>query len=122
MGGQVRVFVYGTLLRGERNHHLIAGGHYLGPASTDPCFELLDLGSYPAMVAGGTTAIRGEVFEVDEAILRSLDDLEGYPGYYQREDVTLADGRRCLAYLLPASYRRLYPLIPGGDWRRHRAR
>ena len=37
------VFVYGTLLRGERNHSLLFGSRFIGDGYTTRDFELVDL-------------------------------------------------------------------------------
>ena len=51
-----RVFVYGTLRRGEPNHHILDRPP-LRRARTLPAYELVSLGAFPAMVPGGTTAV-----------------------------------------------------------------
>jgi len=79
-----RVFVYGTLLRGEVNHHLLTAARFLGEHRTEPRFTLLVLGAYPGLVARGDTAVQGEVYAVDAAGLRRLDQLEDYPRLYDR--------------------------------------
>jgi gamma-glutamylcyclotransferase (GGCT)/AIG2-like uncharacterized protein YtfP len=109
------VFVYGTLLRGEVNHHLLAGSDYCGPHRTESCFSLYLLGAYPGAVRGGGTAIRGEVYAVDGAGLRRLDRLEDYPDLYGRQ-LLLSPFGRAWIYLYRGSLRDR-PLIPGGDWR-----
>ncbi len=112
---QHRVFVYGTLLAGEVNHALLAGGRLLGPWRTRPCYTLFDLGAYPGVARGGCTAIAGEVYAVDSKCLVRLDRLEEYPRLYDREPIPTAFGRAWI-YL----YRgRLVdrPALAGGDWR-----
>lgn len=112
------VFVYGTLLPGEPAHGLLAGARRLGPGRTLPAWRLYALEDYPGMVAGGRTAVAGEVWAVDAAMLRRLDEYEGYPTYYRRETIPLASGREALAYILrPEWLRPSHPPIPGGDWR-----
>jgi gamma-glutamylaminecyclotransferase len=81
---QHRVFVYGTLLQGEVNHHLLSGAVLLGPHRTAAAFTLYDVGTYPGLVRGGVTAVSGEVYRVDGAALRCLDALEEYPRLYGR--------------------------------------
>jgi gamma-glutamylcyclotransferase (GGCT)/AIG2-like uncharacterized protein YtfP len=111
------VFVYGTLLRGERNHGLLVHARLVGPAATEPRFELIDLGAYPGMTADGQTAIRGELYEVDDRTLARLDELEGHPRYYRRETIALDDGRAAHAYVLPAAETEGCPPIASGDWK-----
>ncbi|HSO83344.1 gamma-glutamylcyclotransferase family protein [Thiocapsa sp.] len=110
-----RVFVYGTLLRGEVNHHLLAQAEFLGSHRTAACFSLYLLRAYPGAVRGGTTAIQGEVYGVDHAGLRRLDRLEDYPALYDRRLLATPYGRAWI-YLFRGSVRDR-PLIPGGDWR-----
>jgi gamma-glutamylcyclotransferase (GGCT)/AIG2-like uncharacterized protein YtfP len=73
----IHVFVYGSLKRGFRNHHFLATSRFIGTGTTHCCFDLLDLGYFPAMIKPGTFAIRGELFSVDRHTLKNLDRLEG---------------------------------------------
>lgn len=120
MNGGARVFVYGTLLSGEPNHRLLADAELVGAARTEPEFDLVSLGAFPAMVPGGGTAIAGEVYEVDPDTLEALDRLEGHPRFYRRRAVRLDDGGEVLAYLLTPDQVRGRPRITSGDWRRER--
>ena len=88
-----RVFVYGTLKRGGRNHSFLAGRQFLGEARTPPGFTLYSLGEYPGMVRQDDdhTGVTGEVWAVDTACLQQLDELEGVAeGLYERVSLTLA--------------------------------
>jgi gamma-glutamylcyclotransferase (GGCT)/AIG2-like uncharacterized protein YtfP len=116
------VFVYGTLMRGEINHRLLATARFVTEAHTEPCFELFDLGHFPAMSAGGQTVVRGEVYAVDDQTLVRLDRLEGHPEFYQRTPIRLADGQEVQTYLMEDARARRRPAILSGDWRAHRAR
>ena len=53
------LFVYGTLRRGEPNHRELGEARFLGRARTAPVYELVDLGSFPGLLEGGST--RGDV-------------------------------------------------------------
>ena len=78
------VFVYGTLRRGEANHGFLRGAKCLGMHRTERRYTMHDLGAYPAIVEGGTTAVLGEVYAVDNKMLARLDRLEDYPEEYSR--------------------------------------
>ena len=109
------VFVYGTLLRGEVNHGLLADAGFVGTHRTEPCFTLYALGGYPGLVGGGRTAISGEVYRVNQAGLCMLDRLEDYPRLYLRRLIQTRFGRAWV-YL----YRGVVKdraVIESGDWR-----
>lgn len=112
------VFVYGTLRRGGYNHRYLQETQCLGACRSAPAFTMLDLGPFPGVVRGGTTAIKGEVYCVDEAGLASLDELEGYPVDYTRERTDTPFGRAWI-YLFRAPADDA-PMISGGDWCVHR--
>ncbi|MGN6105207.1 MAG: gamma-glutamylcyclotransferase [Kofleriaceae bacterium] len=112
-----RVFVYGTLLAGERNHRLLTSARFIGGAVTMPRFELRNLGSYPALVRGGGRTIAGEVYEVDAVTLKALDALERHPTFYRRFPMRLADGTIAETYLLRRSQVEGRPIIDSNNWR-----
>jgi len=114
------LFVYGTLLSGERHHPLLAEAEPGGPARTAAAFDFVDCGGFPAIVPGGTTAIAGEVYAVDGATLAAIDRLEDHPHFYRRTAICLADGRLVEAYLLDRDRAAGLPRLPSGDWRDHR--
>ncbi len=111
-----RIFVYGSLMQGQSNHGLLAGSRSGGPARTLPRYTLLDLGEFPGLLAGGTTAVSGEVYEVSAAVLAELDRLEEHPNVYERLPVALASGEPAQAYLLQPRRRRGAPEIGSGRW------
>jgi gamma-glutamylcyclotransferase (GGCT)/AIG2-like uncharacterized protein YtfP len=119
-GVTTRVFVYGTLLRGEGNHDLLARSELLGPARTPPRFALHDLGGFPGLVDGGEHAVEGEVYIVGPDTLARLDQLEGHPRFYRRAPIALEDGTPVETYLLPREQVAACPLISSGSWRVHR--
>jgi gamma-glutamylcyclotransferase (GGCT)/AIG2-like uncharacterized protein YtfP len=116
----LRIFFYGTLMRGETAHHLLAGrATFVGDASV--AGTLLALGQFPGIVAG-RGRVRGEVWRLDAPeLLRTLDDYEGYNFERRASIATLASGRRVRAWLY--RYRGPRPstvnaVIPEGDWRK----
>lgn len=116
---RVLLFVYGTLMRGESAHALLGPtARFIAEAQTEPRFTLLDMGEYPALVEGGTTAVRGELYEIDAALLESLDRYEDVPELYERRSIIMG-GRDALAYVLHPELARGVGVIASGDWRAH---
>ncbi|KAI8034156.1 hypothetical protein M5D96_013118 [Drosophila gunungcola] len=82
------VFVYGTLKRGEPNHHWLTKkengqARFLGRGKTAAKFPLVVGTRYniPFLLArpGEGNHIEGEIYEVDVAMFGKLDQLEDYP-------------------------------------------
>lgn len=119
-----KIFVYGTLLSGFGNNILLEGQNFLGPATTKPEFTFIDIGGFPGLMEGGKTAIKGEVYDVDDDCLVSLDRLEGCDpsnpnrGMYGQLQITLKDGREVITYRYN-SRDRIYKEIESGDYRAH---
>jgi gamma-glutamylcyclotransferase (GGCT)/AIG2-like uncharacterized protein YtfP len=117
-----RLFVYGTLKRGHPNHRHLAGQTFVGEATTAPLYRLVDLGFYPAMQRLGPDglAVKGELWDVDDAALAAIDRLEGWqPGdptgcLYRREPIEVPGHDGVEAYLY---YRRVVPgARTGSEW------
>ncbi|XP_015179801.1 PREDICTED: putative gamma-glutamylcyclotransferase CG2811 isoform X2 [Polistes dominula] len=96
-----RIFVYGTLKRGEPNHKLIqdkANGYakFLGIAKTTSSYPLIIATKYniPFLLKkpGVGHHVMGEIYDVDSKMLTKLDELEEHPNFYKRteEDVLMA--------------------------------
>jgi gamma-glutamylcyclotransferase (GGCT)/AIG2-like uncharacterized protein YtfP len=86
-----RVFVYGTLKSGFRNHYLLKGCEFIGAAATVPTYKMIE-NSFPVIMpdpAGKPLA--GEIYTVDDETLARLDQLEREGSSYDRKliDVTL---------------------------------
>ncbi len=116
-GTMPRVFVYGTLLRGEANHYLLSQSRFLCEAKTEPLFSLFNLGGFPAMCSKGCTSVVGEVFEVSRAVLETLDELEEHPDWYTRTPIRLSGGMSAETYLMDPKRVGGRPLIHSGNWR-----
>ena len=134
----MNVFVYGTLLSGEPNHDRLRGARLLASTRTEPRYTLLSLedvrphvlpcylhgslGPYPALVEDGDTSVVGEVYDVDDDLLRALDRFEGVPSLYRRVPIHLLGGSVAEGYALAreASRSKKHRLIPSGDWREYR--
>jgi gamma-glutamylcyclotransferase (GGCT)/AIG2-like uncharacterized protein YtfP len=82
-----RVFVYGTLKRGQRNCHFLQSSEFLGNFTTHRIYSMYEFEDYPAVCLHGEHAIEGEVYHVTDRQFRMLDDLEWYPHFYQRIEI-----------------------------------
>ena len=113
---KVNVFVYGTLRQGEPFHHLLGEARLIATTRTAPHFSLVNLGEYPGMIDGGTSAVVGEVFEVGRSLIPILDRYEGYPELYDRRTIILSNGVSAQTYILHPTHQD-YPVIQSNDWK-----
>jgi gamma-glutamylcyclotransferase (GGCT)/AIG2-like uncharacterized protein YtfP len=99
-----KVFVYGTLKKGNSvrglNMFRDRGVEYVSDAvTTEAEFSLYDLGAFPAVTSSGNNRISGEVWEVDENMMKVLDDIEGYPEFYNRMEIKTTQGKAWMYYI-----------------------
>jgi gamma-glutamylcyclotransferase (GGCT)/AIG2-like uncharacterized protein YtfP len=113
-----RLFIYGTLLRGERDHALLAGADLLGPAVTEARFQLVDLGVYAALIPDGSVAIHGELYAASLQTRRAIDIARQVPILFQRSALRLADGTEAEAYVMAPDPVRGKRRLAHGDWRK----
>ncbi|MHC4829414.1 MAG: gamma-glutamylcyclotransferase family protein [Planctomycetota bacterium] len=113
-----RIFVYGTLRRGQAQASLLAGATHLELTRTAPAYTLMDLGPFPALLDHGSTAVVGDVYVVDTETCAQLDAYEGTPHLYQRRDLNLENGSVAEGYIYVGRIHRNHRLLPSGDWTR----
>jgi len=97
-----RLFVYGSLRRGQTHHAELRGARFVAVARTLPEHALVELDGYPVLLAG-REPVAGELFELDDSAFAALDAFEG-PNY-RRGEVRLESGERAVAYLAARSAR-----------------
>jgi gamma-glutamylcyclotransferase (GGCT)/AIG2-like uncharacterized protein YtfP len=87
------LFVYGTLMHDGPRAGALAGLRCLGPARTQPLYDLLDLGTYPGLVRfqGEGRSVLGELYEVPHAHIAVLDEIEAAPALFQLERIHIED-------------------------------
>lgn len=113
-----RLFVYGTLLKGEPGHSVLEGSESLGTAQTEPAFQLVDLGPFAALIPEGTTSVAGELYRVAMATVLRIDVLRQVPILFDRARIRLADGSEADAYVMTRDQVRGRRTVHGGDWRK----
>ncbi|XP_074520785.1 gamma-glutamylaminecyclotransferase-like [Halichoeres trimaculatus] len=93
-----RVFVYGTLKRGQPNNYRMfdlsnGKAELLASARTTQKYPLIIATKYniPFLlnIPGEGHRVRGEIYKVDDKMLAFLDDFESCPHMYQRNLVKL---------------------------------
>jgi gamma-glutamylcyclotransferase (GGCT)/AIG2-like uncharacterized protein YtfP len=117
MARDLRLFVYGSLLPGERDHELLKSARSLGPAQTMAGFQLIELTGFPALVRGGQRIVRGELYLLDPTTLRAIDRRKEHPVLFRRESIELADGGSADAYLMREDQVRGRRRLKVEDWR-----
>uniref|UniRef100_A0A023F7A0 Gamma-glutamylcyclotransferase family protein n=1 Tax=Triatoma infestans TaxID=30076 RepID=A0A023F7A0_TRIIF len=107
-----KLFVYGTLKKGEPNHHCFKSengfSRFIGNGATVKKYPLVIASKYniPFLIdsPGQGYKVRGEVYEVDEKMLHYIDIFEEHPSFYVRrlEDINInGEINQCWSYFLP---------------------
>ena len=113
---ELLVFVYGRMKQGGEAHSHLSCARALGAVITAAQYELVDLGGFPGLIAGGGTAVQGELYAVDGPTLANIDELEDHPDTFHRDTLLLEDGREVIGYVLPLSQALGFPRVESGAW------
>ena len=112
----MKLFVYGTLKKGYSNHDLLQNSHFYGEVKMWMPFKMFDLGLFPALQCSRSNLcwIEGEVYEVPDQVMKRLDELEGYPDFYEKTTLNTKFGDTTLYYLNVKE--KGMTVIPNGKW------
>lgn len=91
---ETKLFVYGTLKKGEQNHKKLKNSKFLGKAKTKRKYDLVYNHDSPNLVQGNNQ-ITGELYEIDDALLQILDKFEKP---FKRKKITLSTGEAAESY------------------------
>lgn len=116
-GDEIHLFVYGSLLPGERDADLMRDARHLGSRQTPPVYHLVELNGFPALVRGGRLAISGELYEITREHLRTIDIRKEHPILFQRDSIELSSGENVQTYLMKLDQVRGRRRLKHGDWR-----
>lgn len=122
----MKVFVYGTLRKGEINSHLLSEGNCIAEqARTNG--KLYDTGfGFPVLKPSTTPKVYGELYEVTETELEKLDRLESYRegcenNYYERvvQKIYTDQGVYKAYVYVGGKMNNFHKQISSGDWKEH---
>ena len=110
------VFVYGTLMRGERAHSFLEGAEFIGEFVLEG-YAVYDLGRYPGIRELPGCRTYGEVYGVSKDMLREMDLYEEEGSLYHRRETEVcgADGT-LTAFVYVYAHDITGEPIPGGRW------
>lgn len=117
----MKVFTYGSLMRGFRNHTVMqrANGQFIKEAVIDGLQLRAYCQGFPCAVQLKGYAVSGEVYEVDDVGLMALDRLESEGSFYHRIKATTEEGDQVDVYILKPDDA-LGEVIPSGSWRTYK--
>lgn len=92
------IFVYGTLLKGQRNHDAYLANCYCSGRGTIDGYDMYDIGTYPG-IKMGNGKVSGEVYYVTQEELQKIDILEDDGNEYTKTPVavTMENGEEIIA-------------------------
>lgn len=119
------VAVYGTLLSGLHNHclleHVPGDVKFLGKAESKFFGTMYSSGGFPILsLLDPDSKVKVELYKVGEKTLHLLDQLEGYPGWYDRTERTFYSetGELVKAWIYHQDHEQELEVCPEGDWKK----
>jgi len=119
------VFTYGSLCRPCSNHAFIENQKFVAEAATIDKFHMVSFRGFPGAVDAdkfeNPLPLLGELYQVDEAAMVKLDQLESNGNFYQRYEleVVTTTGECVVAWcyvLLNQDDYTYLPQVPHNDW------
>lgn len=111
------VAVYGSLRKGLHNHRVIRDSRFVSKGMVKG-FGMYSLGLYPALSrVGKKNDVVVEVYDVNSTTMERLDQLEGFPKYYNRKLAPVnVNGVEMVAWIYYMEGELEKPFVEGGDW------
>ena len=117
------VFTYGTLMTDQPNNFLLDDAKNMGRATLIGSYEMVNCGWFPGVydVADGGNVF-GELYRIDDEILKRLDRLEGEGVLYRRvmRRVVTANGCTATAWVYLLIDSEGFPKIIEKNWLKRR--
>ena len=94
----MNIFVYGTLMNGQRANGYLDGAEFKGSFCLNG-YAMYDLGSFPGIVEKENESVVGEVYAITEDMLPMMDRYEGEGSLYIRREVIVErDDEKVIAW------------------------
>ena len=84
-----RIFVYGTLMKGYRNHIVLLGSKCIEKEAVLEDYAMYDTGAYPAVIPQKGSKVKGEIYLVGEGKIKILNMIEAEGVLYKLTPVKL---------------------------------
>ncbi|UOQ93504.1 gamma-glutamylcyclotransferase [Halobacillus shinanisalinarum] len=120
----MRVFVYGSLCMGERNHEMLVDSILLSEQAWVNGTLLQSDSYYPYLRPSETDITYGEIYDVSDEVLIQLDTLEGYNGnkatsLFDRQMVSVHTDQGTLRVFVYVGTEKVKgeKIVPHGNWK-----
>ena len=117
------VAVYGSLRKGLHNHKVLGGSELVGTFVSEPKYTMISLGGFPGLYQKGNTSVTFEVYKVNNAILSSVNGLEGYDPngvnntFYDRKIISTPFGDAFTYTYVRELDRESDNIVQSGNWK-----
>lgn len=117
----MKLFVYGSLMQGQRNHEYLKDSSFLGEVETGPEFEMVTNGSIP-IVRPGSEVVHGELYEASEDVIKGIEVLEEVAaGLYKRIESTIKGDKAVIFLGGTILDSDTWVKVEGGNWKKYRS-
>jgi len=112
-----KIVVYGSLRRQHGNWRYLINQEPLVTEVINIPFKMISLGGFPGLIPSEeNNDITVEIYEVSEDTYKAVENLEGYPNFYQKALVPTSLGELEIYVLLSPRYAVNPTFVENGDW------